>query len=108
MNEKESATHVIWHRKTNIYVKKVIIFASLLFVASSSSAQFYTSFLPSPEFNNALEKIVSDFRYDFKNITADTLNNPGEVESYLSKVMLPGTTECVINKYHSAKDTTAS
>jgi hypothetical protein len=88
--------------------KKGIVFVFLLFVVRLSRAQFYTSFLPSPEFNSALEKIVSDFRYNFKNITGDTLNNPGEVETYSSKVVLPGTTECVINKYHSAKDTTAS
>jgi hypothetical protein len=88
--------------------RKIIIFSFLVFVVSSSHAQFYTSFLPSPEFNNALEKIVSDFRYNFKNITGDTLNNHGEVEIYSSTIALPGTTECTINKYHSAKDTTAS
>jgi hypothetical protein len=88
--------------------KKVSVSVLFLFVISVSQAQFYTSFLPAAEFNNALEKIVSDFRYNFKNITGDTLNNRGEVETYSSKIILPGTTECVINKYHSAKDTTAS
>jgi hypothetical protein len=88
--------------------KKTIIFASFLFVVSSSYSQFYNSFLPSPEFNSALEKIVGDFRYNFKNISGDTLTNQGEVETYSSTVTLPGTTECTINKYHSAKDTTAS
>jgi glycogen synthase len=48
--------------------KKIITFASFVFVVSSSYSQFYNSFLPSPEFNSALEKIVDDFRYNFKNI----------------------------------------
>jgi hypothetical protein len=105
---KITTTFILRAEKPISMLKKIIIFASFVFVVSSSHAQFYTSFLPSPEFNSALEKIVSDFRYNFKNIAGDTINNHGEVEIYSSTVTLPGTTDCTINKYHSAKDTTAS
>jgi len=88
--------------------KRLSVSILFLFVAEFSKAQFYTALLPSPDFNNALEKIVSDFRYNFKNIISDTLSTEGEVDTYSSKVQLPGTNDCVITKYHSVRDTSAS
>ena len=89
-------------------LRKLSFSTFLLLVAALSHAQLSLPVLPSPEFNSALEKIVVDFRYNFKNIIGDTINTQGEVETYSSKVTLPGTYNCTINKYHSAKDTTAS
>ncbi|GGH67870.1 hypothetical protein HNQ91_001568 [Filimonas zeae] len=72
-------------------------------------AQFYKSVLPAPAgFNNALEKIVLDFRYDYKTIQGQQLSRETEVESYTSAVQLPGAKECVITRFHSKQDTTAS
>lgn len=72
-------------------------------------AQFYKSVLPAPAgFNDALEKIVLDFRYDYKSIQGKQLSRETEIESYLSAVALPGAKECVISRYHSKQDTTAS
>jgi hypothetical protein len=105
---KITTTFILQAEKPIPMLKKLLILTAFVFFVSSSYAQFYTSFLPSPEFNSALEKIVSDFRYNFKNIAGDTLTDHGEVEIYSSKVTLPGATDCTVNKYHSAKDTTAS
>ena len=88
--------------------KNLIIFILLLFVIQPTNAQFYKSVLPSPEFNNALEKIVGDFRYNFENIIGEPLVSQGEVETYGSTIKLPGATDCIIYKFHSALDTTAS
>lgn len=87
--------------------KKIIL--SVLLVASVciADAQFLKSILPSPEFANALEKIVLDFRLDYKNIQGDLLDKQGEVDVFESSVKLPGTTDCRILRFHSAKDTTA-
>jgi len=89
-------------------IRKTIISISLLFAVTVAKAQFYTSFLPSKAFNDSLAKIVSDFKYNFKHITGDNVDNQGEVDTYASIVTLPGTTECAVTKYHSVKDTTAS
>ncbi|SIT09589.1 hypothetical protein SAMN05421788_103455 [Filimonas lacunae] len=71
-------------------------------------AQFYKSVLPSPGFTNALEKIVLDFRLDYKTIQGEQISRESEVESYLSGVALPGAKGCTISRFHSKQDTTAS
>jgi hypothetical protein len=87
------------------------IFCTLLFtvlIATASTAQFYKSFLPSPEFNSALEKIVLDFRFNYKNIQGDSLVKDGGTETFESSVKIPGATNCVISYFNSRIDTTAS
>ncbi len=83
-------------------------FVVLLIMMQQVNAQFYKTILPSPEFNSALEKIVRDFRYNFENIAGEKISGNGEVENYQSNVQLPGAINCVINRYHSVYDTTAS
>lgn len=87
--------------------KKVILTLCFVVHLCNSDAQFYKAVLPSPEFNSALEKIVLDFRYNFKNIKVGAAVSQGEVDTYESAVTLPGATNCVIYQFHSAKDTTA-
>ncbi|MDB5193777.1 MAG: hypothetical protein JWQ96_3340 [Segetibacter sp.] len=88
--------------------KKLTLTFFTCFTFFCLQAQFYKSILPSPEFNNMLEKVVSDFRYNFKNIIGDTLVSEGEAESFKSTAILPGSIDCVIYKFHSVRDTTAS
>jgi hypothetical protein len=88
--------------------RKILLFILPLLFTLVTKAQFYKSILPTPEFSNVLEKIVRDFKYNFKNIAGEQLEKQGEVDTYESAVKLPGATACVINKYHSVKDTTAS
>ena len=71
-------------------------------------AQFKKTVLPATAFNNALEKIVVDFRYNFKNIKGETVVNQGEYDTYSSTVILPGASNCIIYGSHSVEDTTAS
>ena len=61
-----------------------------------------------PEFSDALEKIVLDFRLNFKTIKGDNILKQAEVETYESTVKLPGASECIIYNFHSLLDTTAS
>lgn len=88
--------------------KILIATALLLFVSAQSDAQFYKSFLPSPGFTSALQKIVLDFRLDYKTIQGDARLSQGEVETYESTVVLPGALSCTIYRFHSKRDTTAS
>lgn len=80
----------------------------LLFVSTQSDAQFYKSFLPSPGFTSALQKIVLDFRLDYKTIQGDMKLSQGEYESYESAILLPGAVSCTIFRFHSRRDTTSS
>jgi hypothetical protein len=88
--------------------KKISFILLLVFATSLSYGQFYKSFLPSPEFSSALEKIVLDFRDDYKTIQGNLLDKQGEMETYESSVKLPGVDDCKILRFHSAEDTTAS
>lgn len=87
---------------------KGFLLALVIFAFNFCDAQFYKSVLPSPEFSNALEKIVLDFRLNFKTIQGDSLSKETGVDIYASTVKLPGASECVIYHYHSLLDTTAS
>lgn len=80
----------------------------LMVCVSSSFGQFYKSILPSPEFTDALEKIVLDFRQDYKNIQGAHLESQGEMETFESMVKLPGLSDCKILRFHSLQDTTAT
>ena len=72
------------------------------------SAQFYKSFQSSPAFSDSLNKVVLDFRYNFKEIQGNALLPRGDMDVYNSKVTLPGAEHCVVYRFHSRMDTTAS
>jgi hypothetical protein len=88
--------------------KKTFILLLILLSANFCDAQFYKSVLPSTEFSGALEKIVLDFRLNFSTIQGNSLISSRETETFESTIKLPGASECVIYKYHSKADTTAS
>lgn len=62
----------------------------------------------SPAFSNSLEKIVMDFPQNFWNISGSLSVSQGEFEQYRSLECLPGAESCIIGRYHSVRDTTAS
>ncbi len=88
--------------------KRIFLFLVIIVSNHLCKAQFYKSFLPSAEFSAALEKIVVDFRVNFKTIQGNSLLQQSESEVYESTVKLPGSEDCVIYNYHSVKDTSAS
>lgn len=87
--------------------KKILLLLLLSIVCVICKSQFYKSVLPSPAFTSALEKIVIDFRFNFKTIRGESLARQEEMETYESVVKLPGASECVIYQSHSVEDTTA-
>jgi len=89
-------------------LKNLIFLLLLTLTANSLYAQFYKSVLPSPQFTSALEKIVLDFREDYRNIQGTAIEKLGEVEIYQSAVELPGTVDCRITRYNSVVDTSSS
>lgn len=88
-------------------MKNQLLLALLLGACLSAQAQFYKSFVPSPGFTNALQKIVLDFRLDYKNIQGELMYQQGESENYASMIQLPGSKDCQIYRFHSPQDTTS-
>lgn len=79
----------------------------LLFIHAGKT-QVLKSLLPSPQFSESLNKVVSDFRYNFYNIQGAALTSEREMDLYKSNVSLPGSINTVIYRFHSKQDTTAS
>ena len=88
--------------------KFILSFIIVLFYFYSSSAQFYKSIIPSPEFTKTLEKIVLDFRFNYKNIKGNSMMQEGGTETFESSIKLPGSQDCSITYYSSKVDTSAS
>jgi len=88
--------------------KSLFLLLLTFFIAPAIFSQFYMSVLPSPEFTSALEKIVVDFRVNFKTIEGNEIMTEGEMQSYESMVKLPGARQCTIYKFNSGLDTSAS
>ena len=55
-----------------------------------------------------VDSVLLDFPQNLRNITGDPLLSQGEVDHFFSKVVLPGSESCMVTRYHSTVDTTAS
>jgi len=90
-------------------MKKMIIFSLLaLGIQHNTNAQFYKSVLPSPAFTESLGQVARDFRNNFYQIQGAQLPSQEDMDVYKSLVTIPGATHCVIYRFHSKEDTTAS
>jgi len=90
-------------------MKKTLLTTFLCIVVFLSHAQIIK---PAIKANNAfadsLTEIVTDYSNNFKNIQGDLLPAEIDADTYLSKIGLPGATGCVIKRYHSVVDNSAS
>jgi len=103
-------TMLIYLYCVQIYIMKKILLLPVIFALSTgfSNAQFFKPILPNSAFADSLNKIVLDFRFDFKKTAGKRLPRQGNMDVYQSKVILPGAAHCVIYRFHSSVDTTAS
>jgi hypothetical protein len=56
----------------------------------------------------AIDAVLRDFPNNLCNITGELVLAQGEIETYASLVELPGAVNCMVTRYHSTGDTTAS
>jgi hypothetical protein len=86
--------------------------ALMLFVNVSAQSLFTkasSGFSKAPTgFAKALQTILLDYPNNFHGINGELLISQGEYEHYASTVSIPGAESCVIGRYHSYADTTAS
>jgi hypothetical protein len=59
-------------------------------------------------FDGAIDAVLKDLPFNLKNITGELVLAQGEFENYASIVELPGAEQCIVTRWHSADDTTAS
>lgn len=59
-------------------------------------------------FPATINAVLTDFPHNLRNITGELVLAQGEFENYSSMVVLPGAESCIVTRYHSADDTTAS
>jgi len=60
------------------------------------------------EFPAAIDAILGDFRFNLRHITGELVLAQGEFENYASLIAVPDAENCIVTKYHSTEDTTAS
>lgn len=80
--------------------------AALLLSAGSSAQSFFA--VGNTSFSKAFETVLMDYPNNFHNISGELLISQGEYEHYASTVQLPGALSCVVGRYHSMDDSTAS
>ena len=56
----------------------------------------------------AIDAVLKDFPNNLRNITGELVMAQGEIENYASIVEVPDAENCIITRYHSIRDTTAS
>lgn len=88
---------------------KPICFLLIALMASSFSfSQTSISLRKPTSFTGAIEAVLSDFPNNLRTISGEKIMSQGEVENYASLVVIPGAEDCMITRYHSIEDSTAS
>lgn len=88
--------------------KTLLLPLVFLFFNAVAKAQFYKPVLPSPAFSENLARITQSFRDNYYQIQAGQLPSQEDMDVYQSSVVLPGAQHCVIYRFHSIKDSSAS
>jgi len=89
-------------------MKRLIqLFVMLAFISANAQIKSVDKTVQ-PAFIKAVEMVLGDFPYNYNHITGELLLAQGEFEQYASIVTLPGAESCLIGRYHSEVDTTAS
>ncbi len=72
-------------------------------------AQFFKkAVLANDPFSDSLTNVVTVFKTNYYPIQGTQLTSQGLVDVYQSKIGMPGASHCIIQRYHSEEDTTAS
>lgn len=81
----------------------------ILFLGRSPlDAQVNRSILKAGSFSENLSVITNDFRNNFYRIQGEQLPSQADLDTYRSQVTVPGAKQCIIYRFHSKEDTTAS
>jgi hypothetical protein len=100
-----------YHCIKSISMKSCFLLFSVLLLASTGYGQLKIG-LPDKQkddvFSKSISTVLKDVPYNFRNISGKLELAQAEIEQYASRVQLPGAESCLITRYHSVRDTTAS
>lgn len=80
---------------------------ALLLISSICQAQLFNKVLSSPT-SESISTVVENFQNNYYSIQGMALPPDEDRDIFLSSVQLPGNSTCVIYRFHSREDTTAS
>jgi hypothetical protein len=90
-------------------MRKTFLSILVFFLFSfTTSAQLLRPFSASPAFTDNLARITQAFRTNYYQVQGEALSSQDDVEMYSSTIVLPGASHCVIYRFHSKTDSTAS
>ena len=88
--------------------KNFLLPLAILFIHTNTKAQLYKPLATSTAFTESLTSITQDFQNNFYRIQGKQLPSQEDMDVYESAVSIPGAKHCVIYRFHSKEDTTAS
>jgi len=89
-------------------MKKTTLLNLFIFCIVFAEAQTIKPISKDKAFEDSLNKIVVDFKNNFRNIQSKPLPAEIDADTYQSSICLPGATHCIIMRYHSVVDNSAS
>ncbi len=90
------------------HMKKILFTGIALLTIVYGYAQTSASIVKTPVFPSAMQQVLHDFPANFHHISGELVLKQAEIENYESLVRLPGSEACIVTRYHSVEDTTAS
>lgn len=89
-------------------MRKTLLLPLALLLITTVKAQFSIKPLSAPVFAENLAKLARAFRNNYYQVQGDKLPSQDDMDIYSSTVVLPGAQHCIIYRFHSKTDTTAS
>jgi hypothetical protein len=88
--------------------KLLTLSIALLLTQAGLQAQLINKVLPTSQFTTTVTRVVESFQNNYGSIQGEALPADDDRDIYQSTIKLPGATRCVIYRFHSVEDTTAS
>ena len=88
--------------------KLLTLSMALLLLSMISKAQLLNKLHPNNGFTESIAKVVENYQNNYLAIQGDSLPPDEDRDIFQSTIKVPGATECVIYRFHSEEDKTAS
>ena len=89
-------------------LKSFFLSLALCLLIQFSQAQLLNKVLPTSPFADSLSKVVENYQQNYLGIQGLALQPDEDRDIFASTIGLPGASSCVIFRFHSKQDTTAS
>jgi hypothetical protein len=88
--------------------KLLTLSTALLLMLNVSYAQLHNRLLSPNPFAESLSKVIENYQNNYLHIQGQPLTPDEDRDIYQSTIALPGASQCLIYRFHSTEDTTAS